>query len=140
MVFMINLLSGFKNMMRARAVVAIMVVVCASDPTQADAQQFMSEAELLATIPGSKISAISNEDGKTKWIQAYSAYNGRKKGVISGLWNGKDRYQAKWFVRNGQWCEEWETGKACWQIERVSKKKLRMYLDGKPQKHTWNLK
>lgn len=139
MTFAVTPISNPARIGRACAVFAIIAAFGAANPTQAIAQQFMSEAELLATLPGSQVSAISNADGKTKWSQAYSAYNGKKRGNISGVWNGKDRYKAKWFVRNGQWCEHWETGKACWHIERVSKKRLRIYEDGKPLKNTWNI-
>ena len=41
-------------------------------PTMATAQNFMSQEELLATIPGGQVSGIANSDGKTRWVQAYS--------------------------------------------------------------------
>ncbi|MEL6432198.1 MAG: hypothetical protein AAFQ28_00175 [Pseudomonadota bacterium] len=125
---------------RMAAFVACLMIAHLANAVPAQAQQFMSEAELLATIPGSQISGISNQDGKTEWVQAYSKYNGRTNGAISGLWDGKDKYKAKWFVRNGQWCEEWDSGKGCWQVERLSEKKLRIYLDGKPFKNTWSIR
>lgn len=102
------------------------------------AQTFMSEDELLATIPGSTI------DGKTdkgkKWVQAYSAFDGKKKkGAIAGKFEGAD-IKSKWYVEDGQWCENWGDGQACWQVERVSAKKLRMYADGKPRPNLWVLR
>ncbi|MFN6951503.1 MAG: hypothetical protein ACK4NE_02770 [Albidovulum sp.] len=98
----------------------------------------MSEEELLATFPGSTI------DGKTdkgkKWAQAYSAYDGKnKKGVIAGKFDGAD-IKSKWYVENGKWCENWGDGHACWQVERVGARKLRMYVDGKPRPNLWVLR
>lgn len=133
-------LGSADHVLRSIAFIVTFMTLAAALPTQAQAQQFMSEAELLATIPGNQVSAISNEDGKTKWVQAYSAYKGRKNGVISGLWDGKDTYQAKWSVKNGQWCEEWDSGQACWQVEKVGNKGLRIYSNGKPLKNIWKLK
>ena len=53
----------------------------------AAAQSFMTNEELLATIPGHTLYGISNSDGKTQWAQTYSAYKGRKKGTVAGeLW------------------------------------------------------
>ncbi|MCC0065124.1 MAG: hypothetical protein H6895_13735 [Defluviimonas sp.] len=106
--------------------------------TPVAAQTFMSEDELLATIPGSTI------DGKTdqgeKWVQAYSAFDGKKKkGVIAGKSGGAD-FKSKWYVENGQWCENWGDGHACFQVERVSKKELRMYRDGKARPNLWVLR
>jgi len=109
-------------------------------PANAQAQQFMTQAELLATIPGSQISGVSNKDGKTPWVQAYSKSNSSKKGVVSGIWNKKSKYQMEWYVKGDQWCEKWDSGEGCWSIERVSAKKLRVHKDGKPLKNTWNLK
>ena len=107
-------------------------------PGAVSAQQFMSEDELLATIPGSTI------DGKTDkgvaWAQAYSKYNGsKKKGAISGVFEDS-KYDSIWYVQDGQWCEDWGDGNACWQVERVSAKKLRMYADGKPRPNLWVLR
>ena len=109
-------------------------------PLPAHAQNFMTQSELLATLPGSQISGVSNRDGKTPWVQAYSKANGSKKGLISGIWNKKDKYQNEWYVKGDQWCEIWDGGEGCWQIERESAKKLRVYKDGKPLKNTWNLR
>ena len=106
----------------------------------AQAQEFMTQAELLETIPGSQISGISYQDNKTPWVQAYSKANSRKKGLISGIWNKKEKYQSAWYVKGDQWCEKWSDGEGCWSIERVSAKKLRVYKDGKPMKNTWNLR
>ena len=109
-------------------------------PVPAHAQDFMTQSELLATLPGSQISGVSNRDGKTPWVQAYSKANGSKKGLANGIWNKKDKYQITWYVEGDQWCEKWDDGQGCWQIERVSAKKLRAHKDGKPLKNTWNLR
>ena len=45
-------------------------------PTMATAQSFMSQEELLATIPGGQVSGISNSDGKTRWAQARKPLSG----------------------------------------------------------------
>lgn len=109
-------------------------------PQAAQAQEFMTQKELLATIPGSQLSEISNQDGKTPWIQAYSKASKGKKGLLNGLWNNKDKYRFEWYVNGDQWCKKWDGGEGCWQIERVSAEKLRPYKNGKPLKNTWNLK
>ncbi len=100
-------------------------------------QEFMTQKELLATIPGNSITSISIQDGKTRWTQNYG--KGRKKGKIAGLF-GKDQYKAEWSVKGNRWCEDWGSGSACWQVERVDAQSLRMYKDGKPQKNLWKLK
>ncbi|WP_435230830.1 hypothetical protein ACMAZE_02685 [Pseudopelagicola sp. nBUS_20] len=106
----------------------------------AQAQQFMSQKDLLATLPGSQVSGIANSDNKTPWVQAYSKYNGRKKrGSISGLWN-KEEYQSSWYVKKDHWCEKWDGGQRCWQVERVGDKKLRVYLAGQALKNLWIIK
>lgn len=107
-------------------------------PGSALAATFMSEKELLATIPGHVV------DGKTdkgvRWVQSYSAYQGgKKKGTIKGIFNDQ-KFDSKWFVQNGQWCEDWGDGHACWQVERVDEKSLRMYADGKPRPNLWVLR
>ena len=118
------------------ALISTLAVV--SVPTTATAQEYMSEKDLLTTIPGSTINAKSN-DG-TPWVQAYSGYKGgKKKGIIKGIF-GDTKFDAKWFVQDGQWCENWGDGQACWQVERVDAKSLRMYENGKPKKNLWKLK
>jgi hypothetical protein len=99
--------------------------------------KFMTESELMATIPGRAISAKSNNG--VDWTQKYSAANKQKKGNIDGVFDGK-AYKAKWFVKDGQWCENWGDGQACWMVERTGSKTLRLYENGKPKKNLWNLK
>lgn len=103
----------------------------------ATAQTFMSEEELLATIPGSSING-KTDDG-VSWVQNYSKANGKRKGAIKGLFKG-DKIVSKWFVKDGQWCENWGSGQACWSVEKVDAKSLRMYSDGKPRPNLWKLK
>lgn len=116
----------------------LMACLSAFVPAAASAQEFMSEEELLATIPGSTI------DGKTdkgvEWVQAYSAYDGKhKKGKIAGDFQGQ-AIKSRWYVEHGQWCEDWGSGNACWQVEKIGKKKLRMYQDGHPRPNPWVLR
>jgi hypothetical protein len=99
------------------------------------AQTFMSEDELLAAIPGSIIDSTS-KDG-TRWAQAYSKYGGGKKSGSINVNFGGAKSKSKWSVKNGQWCEDWGSGSACWQVERVSEKELRMYENGKPRPNLW---
>lgn len=114
---------------------ALAIAVTAAAATTASAQTFMSEEELLATIPGATIDGKGN-DG-TRWAQAYSQRSGKSKaGVLSGVY-GKDKYKAKWRVKDGQWCEDWGKGNACWQVERLGQKQLRMYRNGKADGNPW---
>ncbi len=115
---------------------AIMAVLMSTQI--ASAQTFMTSEELLSTIPGQTFYGISSKN--TQWIQTYSAVKGRKKkGKIAGNSDGAD-YEAKWHVKDDQWCEDWGTGKACWSMERVDAKNFRIYIDGKPQKNFWTLR
>ena len=98
------------------------------------AQEFMKKEELLVTIPGHTIRAKSN-DG-TAWFQVYSA--GKKKGLIEGEFGGEP-IKSKWYVKGDKWCEDWGSGKACWDVERVDASSLRMYENGKPKKNVWKL-
>ncbi|MEP0960320.1 MAG: hypothetical protein ABJQ70_14505 [Roseobacter sp.] len=53
----------------ASAFLAVTVrLICA--PGSLQAQNFMTQDELLATIPGSYIFSTSNQDAKTPWVQA----------------------------------------------------------------------
>ena len=60
---------------------------------EAKAQQFMSQKELLDTLPGSQVSGIWDKDNKSKWTQAYSDNDGSKKGLVAGIWKKKEKYQ-----------------------------------------------
>ncbi|MCL6285359.1 hypothetical protein M3P21_17655 [Ruegeria sp. 2012CJ41-6] len=121
---------AFKPVLLASA----MIVAAAS---AAQAQAFMTQKEILATIPGSTAYGIANSDGKTQWAQAYG--KGRKKGKIAGNFGG-DAYEAKWFVDGNQWCEDWGSGSGCFQFVRISEKELQPYKNGQKQKHIWKLK
>lgn len=109
-------------------------------PTMSFAQEFMTQEELLATIPGNQLSGISNNDGKTPWVQAYSKATRKKNGKLNGLWNGKDKYSGDWFVKDDQWCEKGDWGQKCWSIERIGSNEFRIYEGGQPMKNTWKLK
>lgn len=101
------------------------------------AQEFMTQKELLATLPGNTAYGIANGDGKTRWVQNYG--KGRKKGKIAGLY-GEEQYKAKWSVDGNLWCEDWGTGSGCWKFERVGTNQLRVYENGKPLKNLWTVK
>ena len=108
--------------------------------TTAFAQVFMTQEELLATIPGGQLSGVSNNDGKTPWIQAYSKATSKKNGKLNGLWDGKDKYKGDWFVKDDQWCEKGNWGQKCWSVERIGVNEFRIYENGQPKKNTWKLK
>ena len=116
---------------------AAAIMLSAMVASSATAQEFLTQKELLATIPGNTAYGISNEDGKTRWIQNYG--KGRKKGKIAGIY-GKNKYESKWSVKGNLWCEDWGTGGGCWNFEKVDSKSYRVYKDGKPLKNLWKLK
>lgn len=119
-------------------VTVALTAMLTSFPAAVLAQSFMTEEELLATIPGSMINGKTNKG--VPWAQSYGAYKGgKKKGAIKGIMNDT-KFDSKWYVENGQWCEDWGDGQACWQVERVDEKSLRMYADGKPRPNLWILK
>ncbi len=103
----------------------------------ANAQTFLTEKELLATIPGASIYSKSAQ-GKP-WAQNYSKADSQRNGAIRGVF-GKRKYYASWFVRDGKWCENWGNGQACWNVERVDSNSFRLYNDGKPRAHLWHLR
>ncbi len=101
----------------------------------AQAQDFMTQKEILATIPGSTIYGISNQDNKTQWAQAYS--KGRKKGKLAGN-SGGNKYEGKWYVDGDMWCEETGDWVGCFQFVRLSEKELQPYKDGQPR-NKWTI-
>ncbi|WP_170331608.1 hypothetical protein [Ruegeria arenilitoris] len=113
------------------AVACVLVVA-----SGAQAQDFMSQKELLATIPGATVRSVSNQDNKTPWVQAYSS--GRKKGKLAGNFGG-DTYDGEWYVDGDAWCEKTGDWTGCFQFVRISEKELQPYKDGRPRKHTWKL-
>ena len=119
------------------ACLAVAFVVLAAPV--ASAQTFLTDAELLDAIPG--MTVYSKSDRGTPWAQNYSVsdVDDAKKGAIRGIF-GKRKYYAKWFVRDGKWCENWGNGQACWNVERVNSTSLRMYSGTKPRPNLWNLK
>ncbi|GAA6161548.1 MULTISPECIES: hypothetical protein [Ruegeria] len=104
--------------------------------TGAIAQDFMSKSELLATLPGSTVRSISNQDDKTQWAQAYST--GRKKGKLAGNFGGNS-YDGEWYVDGDKWCEKTGDWSGCFQFVKISETELQPYKDGQPRKHTWKL-
>lgn len=46
---------------------------------------------------------------------------------------------SSWQVKDGLWCEDWETGSACYQVERVGDKTFRVYEEGKAHKNLWTM-
>lgn len=126
---------GYFSHARSLAALSVTAFLLAAP---ASAQQFMTEDELLATIPGSTIDGTSN-DG-TRWAQAYSGYKGGKKAGSINVNFGGEKSKSKWSVKGGMWCEDWGSDSACWQVERVSDNELRMYANGKPRKHLWVLR
>ena len=104
------------------------------------AQTFMTEEEILNTMPGSTIFSLAFSDGKTKAKQVIEKpkKEAKKKGKIVGDLGGEP-YQSKWYVKKGQWCEEWPGGSACWQLERVNDTQIRVYDNGKPHDQLWKV-
>ena len=100
---------------------------------------YMTEEELLSTIPGSTVSGISNRDGKTPWTQDYGEpKKGIMKGKIKGVFGGSS-YSSTWKIKNGQWCEDWGSGKSCVNMVRVDETHIRIYERGKSLKNLWEL-
>ena len=103
----------------------------------ANAQTFLSNAELLELLPGATL--YSKNDRGMPWAQINSLPDGKNKGTVRSVF-GKRRPYAKWFVRDGQWCENWGVGETCWRVERLDFQTLRMYgKNGKPRNHLWML-
>ncbi|WP_159089939.1 hypothetical protein [Ruegeria sp. Alg231-54] len=126
-----------------RSILGIAVIAAgfgAMTSTTAFAQVFMTQEELLATILGGQLSGVSNNDGKTPWVQAYSKATSKKNGKLNGLWDGKDKYTGDWFVKDDQWCEKGNWGQKCWSVERIGANEFRIYENGQPKKNTWKLK
>jgi hypothetical protein len=136
MVFNMQRISKFKALSKAVLMGSAFGLLCGLAP-MANAQTFMTEEELLATIPGSSISSKTDEG--VKWAQNYSKANGKRKGAVKGVFDGT-KYDAKWYVENGLWCEDWGDGHECFGVERVDAKSLRMYRGDKPRPNLWKLK
>ena len=134
MKFFLRALKSFK-LLTALAVSLYLLTVF-----EAKAQQFMSQKELLDTLPGSQVSGIWDKDNKSKWTQAYSDNDGSKKGLVAGIWKKKEKYQSTWYVEGNQWCEKWDSGETCMKFVRIGPKQLLMYKDGVPSKNFWIIK
>ena len=122
-----------------RWIAGLVVAVVFLAAPMARAQTFLTDAELLDAIPG--MTVFSKSDRGTPWAQNYSVsdVDDAKKGAIRGIF-GKRKYYAKWYVRDGKWCENWGSGQACWSVERVDSTSLRMYIGAKPRPNLWHLK
>ena len=106
----------------------------------AAAQTFMTEEEMLNTLPGAKLGGISSSDGKTPWEQTYGApENGKSGGKGKGLWDSNAAYSFTWKVKNGQWCEYWKNGKACWEAVLIDDTTIQMYKKGKKMSQVWKI-
>ena len=125
--------NSINSLPRATALSAFVLFIALAGSAQA--QDFLTKDQLLALIPGHRIDSVS-KDG-TAWYQIYSA--GKSKGTIKGAY-GSEAVKAKWYVTGDTWCENWGSGKACWQVEQVDATSLRMYENGKPKPNLWKLK
>lgn len=110
---------------------------CSDMTGTADASRnFLSEAELLATLPGNTVNGMSRDE--TPWSQTYSRDDGTGSGTVTGTF-GEDDIAATWSVDGSQWCEDWDGGNACFTFERVGDKTLRAYQDGEPRANLWTI-
>lgn len=123
---------------RGQLATLVVAIACLAAPL-ATAQTFLTDAQLLDAIPG--MTVFSKTDRGTPWAQNYSVadVDDKRKGAIRGVF-GKRKYYAKWFVRDGKWCENWGKGQACWNVERVNSTSLRMYNGATPRPNLWYLK
>lgn len=104
------------------------------------AQTYMTDEEMLSIFPGSKFGGISSSDGKTPWEQTYgNPKKGKSKGKGTGLWNNTDTYKFSWKIKKGKWCENWDGGSACWDVELVDETTIQMYKKGKKMPQVWKI-
>lgn len=105
--------------------------------TGAGGQTFLTEEEMLATLPGAQIAA--NDLDGNPWSQTYGAARGKTAGGdFSGVWKDK-KYKGKWQVKDGQWCEATKGWQGCFQFARKDAHTLLVFRDGKPDPD-WTLK
>ena len=66
---------------------------------------------------------------------------GKTKGKGKGWWEKESTtYNYYWKVNKGKWCENWNSGRACWNVERVDDTTLQMYdKKGKKLSQVWNI-
>lgn len=121
---------GFRN-----CAVAVATLCTLAISPAAHATKFMTQQELLATIPGHAIHGISRKGNA--FVQVYS--KGKKQGTLTGKM-GDQKYAESWFVSGNHWCENWGSGHACWQVVRKDANTLQMYRNGKPIAHLWHVK
>ena len=102
-------------------------------------QTFMTEEQMIATMVGATLSGIAIKDDRTPWTQTYHPHKkGKPKGKIDGAYGG-DPYKSKWWVKKGKWCEDWGSGRGCWNLELVDDSTIQAYKDGKPLKNVWTI-
>lgn len=107
----------------------------------ASAAEFLTEKELLSTIPGATLTGISNDDLETTWVQTYEY--GDRKGTSSGFFGGRP-YISDWRVGRGLWCETWvsnsgggDTG--CWRIEMIDQNTLQPWHGTRKLPNVWKI-
>lgn len=122
---------------------AVLLAGCAETPDVTSggtdtSAQFLTQSQLLATIPGNVLHGTSSSDGKTQWVQKYS--KGGTSGAISGLWGGES-YTSTWYVKDDMWCEKSDTVDGCWSIQKTGSKQLQAYKNGTEKlKNPWLIK
>lgn len=123
---------------RQAAIGVVLGVLVAALPVSGSAQEFMSEEEMLATLPGVQASGISTE-GKN-WAQVYSKRSGKKKnGKFNGVYDGA-KYTGKWVIKDDQWCEETSDGwSGCFNFVHSGSNEIIAYRNGKKQ-NPWTIK
>ncbi len=82
----------------------------------------MSEAELKKTLVGNTLAG--NSEGNT-----YIEYN-QPDGLISGLWNEKERYKGEWTIEGKVWCYKYEESSGCNTIAKSGNKIYWYTVDG----------
>lgn len=118
-------------------VFAAVVAVIGVGALPVKAEETMSAAELLATIPGATLTGISNEDLETRWVQVYGT--GTQNGSSEGTFGADDKYVSQWSVRRDLWCEDWGHRAGCWKIERVDEDTLQPYYGTEKLPNVWKI-
>ncbi len=104
------------------------------------AQKFMSEQQMLDTFSGATLSGIPSVSyTEARWTQVYEQFEeGQTEGDITGEQGGSP-YTAKWFIKNGKWCENWGGGNGCYDLVLVDEKTIKAYENGTPLKNVWEI-
>lgn len=130
----------------AGCVLATLLAGCAdttldTDPARSTAatRTYMTQAQLLATLPGHTASGVAKQDGNSPWTQTYSPANGKTRGTFRGFFGGNEPYTGTWVVDGAQWCEDWITDSACYTMEQAGPNSIRVFEDGQPLKNLWTI-